>query len=173
MKKAILAAAAAALIAGSATTFAANTTSGPAGGQDGGNRAGLSAQDQAIVTDARIGALKAGLKLTAEQEKLWPAVEGALRDAARSRAERRDAARATREAAGKERPDPITRMRTAADRMDAAAGDLRKIADASEPLYKTLDDAQKARLNALIRQNMRADGGPGWSHGGPHGMRRG
>ncbi len=174
MKKAILAATAAALIAGSATTFAANTT---AGGPNGGHGPRLSAEDRAILTDARIGAIKAGLKLTPDQEKLWPAVETALKDAAKSRMERREAARAAREAAGKERPDPVTRMRAAADRMDAVAGDLRKIADATDPLYKSLDDAQKTRLNALIRQNMRAEAG-GWGHGwsgpgGHNGERRG
>src|SRR5512139_2531752 len=42
-----------------------------------------SAEDVAAFTDARIAALKAGLKLTAEQEKHWPAVETALRDLAR------------------------------------------------------------------------------------------
>ncbi len=41
-----------------------------------------SAEDIAAFGDARIAALHAGLKLTAEQEKNWPAVEGALRDLA-------------------------------------------------------------------------------------------
>jgi len=37
-----------------------------------------SAEDAAAFTDARIAGLKAGLKLTPEQEKNWPAVETAI-----------------------------------------------------------------------------------------------
>ena len=43
-----------------------------------------SAEDVAAFTDARVAALKAGLKLTAEQEKNWPAVETAIRDLAKA-----------------------------------------------------------------------------------------
>src|SRR5258708_36120685 len=56
-----------------------------------GARAEISAEDAAAFTDARIAGLKAGLKLTAEQEKNWPAVETALRDLAKQRAERMNA----------------------------------------------------------------------------------
>ena len=48
----------------------------------------LSTEDVAAFTDARIAGLKAGLKLTAEQEKNWPAVETAIRDLAKQRADR-------------------------------------------------------------------------------------
>jgi hypothetical protein len=40
----------------------------------------LSDADRAAFLDARIAALHAGLTLTADQEKLWPAVESAIRD---------------------------------------------------------------------------------------------
>ena len=46
-----------------------------------------SAEDVAAFGDARIAALHAGLKLSAEQEKSWPALESALRDLAKLRAE--------------------------------------------------------------------------------------
>lgn len=162
MKNAVIAAAAAALIAGSAATYAANTQ-GP------GPRWQPSAEDRAILTDARIAEIKTGLKLTAEQEKLWPQVENALQAASTNRFERMSAAREARQAR-KANPDaiadPIARMRSAADRMDGTAGDLRKIADASEPLYKTLDDAQKHRLNVLIRQGFFQGMKQGrWHHG--------
>ena len=48
-----------------------------------------SAEDRAVLLDARIGAIKAVLKLTPDQEKLWAPVEAAhpqeprLRDEAR------------------------------------------------------------------------------------------
>jgi zinc resistance-associated protein len=126
-----------------------------------------SAEDVAAFTDARIAALKAGLKLTAEQEKNWPAVETALRDLAKERAERAQA-RADRHDArrGQERtqdsaaqqpaPDAIARMREGADGLTQRAANLKKLADASEPLYKSLDDAQKRRFAALIRTGGRS-----------------
>ena len=49
----------------------------------------MSTEDVTAFTDARVAALKAGLKLTAEQEKNWPAVEAAIRDIAKQRADRR------------------------------------------------------------------------------------
>ena len=39
----------------------------------------LTAGDVSALTDARINLVKAALQLTPEQEKLWPAVEGAIR----------------------------------------------------------------------------------------------
>jgi zinc resistance-associated protein len=119
------------------------------------------AQDVAAFTDARIAALKAGLKLSADQEKNWPAVETALRDLAKERAMRMNA-RAERREAGRdnaaEHPDAVARMRAGADALTARAAGLKKLADASEPLYKSLDDSQKRRFGALIRM------------GGRHGM---
>ena len=47
-----------------------------------------SAEDAAALTDARIAALRTGLKLSAEQEKLWPPVESAIRALAKQRAGR-------------------------------------------------------------------------------------
>src|SRR5450631_3654972 len=83
-----------------------------------------SAEDVAAFTDARIAGLKAGLKLTAEQDKNWPAVETALRDLAKQRADRMNA-RAERRtsrremgrdnAAARPAPDAIARMREGAD----------------------------------------------------------
>jgi len=121
-----------------------------------------SAEDVAAFTDARIAALKAGLKLTAEQEKNWPAVETALRDLAKQRADRasamvqrRDERRGNADAA-QPAPDAIARMREGADGLTRRAADLKKLADASEPLYKSLDDAQKRRFGALIRTGGRS-----------------
>lgn len=113
-----------------------------------------SAEDRAAFTDARIAALHAGLKLNAEQDKNWPAVESALRDLAKQRQERM-AARA-----GADRPtDPIERLNAAADAMQARGAALKKIADAAGPLYRSLDDAQKHRLMVLARV-LRPHGGP-------------
>lgn len=44
-----------------------------------------SAADISAYGDARIAALHAGLKLSAEQEKDWPAVEAAMKDLTKQR----------------------------------------------------------------------------------------
>ena len=69
-----------------------------------------SAADRAAFVDARIAGLKAGLKLSPEQEKLWPPVEAALRETAAKREARVDALRLEREQ--RQGPiDAIERMR--------------------------------------------------------------
>ena len=124
-----------------------------------------SAEDVAALTDARVAGLKAGLKLTAEQEKNWPAVEAAIRDLAKERADRmatrREARRGGDNAQQQPRPDAITRLRQGADAMTARATGLKKLADAADPLYKSLDDGQKRRFGMLLRMGGRPGGGPG------------
>lgn len=112
--------------------------------------------DRGALTDARIAAIKAGLKLTPDQEKLWPGVEAALRQSAQQRQERfaeRRKEREARESSGS-RADMVSRLRARADHMSEGATDLRKLADAIDPLYKTLDDGQKRRLAVLMRSGM-------------------
>jgi hypothetical protein len=58
-------------------------------------------------------------------------------------------------------PDPVTRLRERADTMATSAAAMKKIADAADPLYKTLDEGQKRRLAVLTR--MGGDFG-GWHH---------
>ena len=128
-----------------------------------------SAEDVQALTDARIAGLKAGLKLSAEQEKHWPAVEAAIRDLAKQRADRmtefadrraarRDAATSGNAAA----PDTIDRLRRGADAMNAMSTSLKKLADAAEPLYNSLDDGQKRRFGLLLRMGRQGAGGPGF-----------
>jgi hypothetical protein len=119
------------------------------------------AEDITAFGDARIAALHAGLKLTADQEKNWPALETALRDLSKQRSER-FAARASAD-----RPtDPVARLSLRADMMQQRGQALKKVADAATPLYKSLDDAQKHRFMLLARLN-----GP--QFGGRHGHERG
>lgn len=109
-----------------------------------------SAEDISAFSDARIAALHAGLRLTADQEKNWPPVEGALRDLAKQRLER-FAARASAD-----RPqDPIERLNLRADAMGKRAASLKKLADAAGPLYKSLDESQKHRFVMLARVERR------------------
>lgn len=117
----------------------------------------LSPEDRAAFTDARIAALRAGIKLTPDQEKLWPPVETAIRDLAKQREARREAWRERREKQV-EAPDAIRAMGDAAIARGEA---LRKLADASAPLYATLDEGQKRRAKMLVRPI-----GPHWGHKG-------
>src|ERR1700710_786748 len=77
----------------------------------------MSAEDRAAFADARIAAVKAGLKLNADQEKLWPPVESAVRDFAKLRMDRaiarmnarRDDARDGQRQDAQRADDPVAR----------------------------------------------------------------
>ncbi|WP_127092061.1 Spy/CpxP family protein refolding chaperone [Aquabacter cavernae] len=169
MKKALIAATTAALLSGSVFAYAANPAPAggpPAGGPEKQERWKPSAEDRAALTDARIAALKTGLTLSPDQEKLWPAVETALRDVSKDASARRQKMAEQRRAGPPQQPDAIARLRVQADMMTQRAADLTKIADAAQPLYQTLNDSQKHRLQILLREEFRPMGGP---QGGPHG----
>ncbi len=142
MLKTVLAGATALAIAGTSLAYAAQSDKPD---QDRAQRWRPSAEDIAAFGDARIAALKAGLKLTAEQEQHWPAVEEALRDVAKQRAERYAAREADRSA------DFIKRLADRAESMEARGAALKKLADAAAPLYGSLDDSQKRRFVMLAR----------------------
>lgn len=146
-------------------------------GPHAGGRGGFTQEDRSALVDARIAGMKAGLKLTAEQEKLWPPVETALRDMARQREEARAARRerwsSFRESRAAGKPierDMIADLRARSDRMAAAADGMRKLADAAAPLYATLDEGQKRRLGALVAMG-RGGGMRAMRHGHGHGPR--
>lgn len=127
----------------------------------GGRRHKMSKEDRAAFLNARIAAVHAGLGLTADQEKLWPPVETAVRDMAKSMGEAFEKARG-------ERPkDPIEGMKRRADMQIARGEAMKKVADAAAPLYATLTAEQKDRLPALVRPGMRGRIGH-WMH--EHGM---
>ncbi|RZN22863.1 Spy/CpxP family protein refolding chaperone [Bradyrhizobium sp. Leo121] len=155
MKKVLLAGAAALAIAGSTVAYAQHRP-----WMHGQMR--MNPEDRAAFLDARIAAVHAGLKLTADQEKLWPPVEAAVRDFAKLRIDRANARmEAEKNADAQQKPDLVARLRERADNMAASAAALKKIADAADPLYKTLDDNQKRRLTLLTHMDRRF-GGEGW-----------
>src|SRR3954452_16332796 len=124
----------------------------------------MNPQDRAAFTDARIAAVHAGLKLTPDQEKLWPPVEAAVRDFAKLRIDRANArmnAAKDDTGDGQKPDDPVSRLRDRADTMAASASAMTRIADAADPRYKTLDDGQKRRLAPLTHMG-RGMGGEGW-----------
>ena len=134
----------------------------------------MNPEDRAALVDARIAAVHAGLKLNADQEKLWPPVEAAVRDFAKLRIDRANARmNAGSGDAGKDadKPeDPVARLRQRAEDMGATSAALKKIADAADPLYKTLDEGQKRRLAVLTRHRGPFGGGEDSPH---HFMERG
>jgi hypothetical protein len=126
----------------------------------------MSAEDRAAFLDSRIAAVHAGLKLNADQEKLWPPVEAAVRDFAKIRIDRANArmqAEQNDSADAQKADDLVARLRERADNMATSAAALKKIADAADPLYKTLDDGQKRRLTVLTHMEHRF-GAEGWRH---------
>jgi hypothetical protein len=129
------------------------------GGPRAHHRSQMSEQDRSAMTDARIAALKAGLKLTPDQEKNWPALEKALRDRVSARAERRaDRVKA-------ERPkDPVERLQRRAERMTERGTALKQLADAAAPLYQSLDDGQKRRFKVLAHLDRSRGQGHHWRH---------
>ncbi|MCC6946604.1 MAG: Spy/CpxP family protein refolding chaperone [Bradyrhizobiaceae bacterium] len=151
MKKALLIAAAAVFLAGGSAVAYKAYAHGD--GWRHGRWHQMNADDMSAFADARIAALKAGLKLSAEQEKLWPPVEAALNDLAKKRIDRREQFRAERRDR-QDVPNPIERMRRGADFMSETGTDLKRLADAADPLYQSLDDAQKRRFDALAQRGM-------------------
>ena len=134
---------------------------GMMGGPGRGMMGRLTPEDMSAFADAHIAALHAGLKLSAEQEKLWPPVEDAMRNLARVHHSHMQAMGQTRRMTA---TDPVGLLRTMADRMSQGAEAMRKLADAAAPLYATLDEGQKRRLQVLVRT-----GSPGMM-GGMRGM---
>ena len=131
------------------------------------HRGQMSEQDRGAMTDARIAALKAGLKLTPDQEKNWPALETALRDRAKMRSDRMTAR------ASADRPrDPVERLKLRAEGMTQRGAALKQVADAAAPLYSSLDEGQKRRFTMLARlDGPRFGHGQHWRHhGGKRGM---
>ena len=188
MLKPLVIATAALSIAGSSIVFAQQRFTGPRGDGNFGprfeQRRHLSADDVAAFADARIAALKAGLELTPDQAKNWPAFEQALRDFAQLRIERvraRENAQQSGNAAAVP-TTPFDRLSERADLMAKAGAALKRVADAGAPLYQSLSDAQKNRFKLLapvLRQHrhrfaFNEGNGPGWrDHYGAGGGRRG
>ena len=116
----------------------------------------VSAGDQKTLTDLRIDLVKAALQLTPAQEKLWPPVESAIR----ARAEDRKARIAKiQETVGRRADesraevlrnrDPIAFLQRRSEALAQRSADLDKLAEAWQPLYKTLSPEQRQRMGAL------------------------
>jgi hypothetical protein len=122
----------------------------------------LTAADLANLTDARVNIVKSTLQLTPDQEKYWPAVE----DAIRNRSKDRQARITNIEKEASELQDkspieilrdrnPVEFMRRRSEALAQRSADLKKLADAWEPLYQTLNPDQRKRMAQLALVTLR------------------
>jgi len=116
----------------------------------------ITTADIAALTDARVNIVKTALQLTPDQEKYWPAIEDAIRARAKDREtrieniEKRASERRERSVIEVLRDrNPVDFMHRRAEALAQRATDLQKLADAWEPLYKSLTPEQKRRMGQL------------------------
>ena len=116
----------------------------------------LNATDQNTLTDMRVDLVKAALQLTPEQEKYWPAVESAIRAGAEDRKARIAKIQGTVGMRADEsrievmrNRDPIAFLQRRSEALAQRSADLDKLAEAWQPLYKTLSPEQRKRMGAL------------------------
>jgi hypothetical protein len=167
MWKAALAGTAALAIVGSSLVYAQQR------GRPGGfERWQPNIEDMRAFADARLAALHAGLGLTPDQEKNWPAFEQASREMAKLRLDRVAAAVNARRDRQPQSDDPADRMRRRAAANTEKGATLQKVADALDPLYKSLDNGQKRRFAMLEHMLAPRDDGRGREFRGHEGFGR-
>ena len=184
------------LIALAASAFVVGAAAGAAAQADNGPPPWMQhwAADHKALLDAKLGGLKAGLRLTPDQEKLWGPFEAAVREAAELRMQHMASRMEMMHGGGgpgmmgkgmmgegmmgegmmgpganedeEAGPgSPIDRLEAMADRMSAGAAALKKIVDAAKPLYASLDETQKRDFNFLSREMMMLGHGHGMGMG--------
>ena len=152
------------ILAGTAALLIVSTTIAQAQYRpDGARRWQPSIEDMRAFGNARIAGLRAGLALNAEQDKNWPAFEQAARDFQKLRIDRLSAGVEARRGGEPRTSNPAELMQRRAAAMAETSSALKKLADATGPLYAGLDDSQKRRFGILSRMGAEArpDVGPG------------
>ena len=142
MRKTVICLTSAALLTGAALT-------GPAMARDRSERTELTANQMADRADARTAKMKVDLNLTADQDKNWAGFASAMQDVSRKQADRWIA---IREAHAQQHGtvDALDEMRRSADAQIERANDRKKLADAAQPLYASLDEQQKSRFAEML-----------------------
>ena len=111
-------------------------------------------EERAALLDARLEGLRAGLRLTADEEKNWPAFESGVRAIAKARADR---FREKREAEDESQSHSlIDRLHETSNRLAQRSTELKTLADATAPLYASLDEDQRHIFGALFRDLARS-----------------
>jgi len=145
MRKTLTLFTAAVLLTG--TAFAGSAVARDRSGRS--DRSELTANQMTDQAAARAAQLKADLRLTPEQEKNWSPFEVAVVEMWKNQTQQRLAWRAAH-AKQQENVDLIDEMRKEADQQIDRSNERKKLADASQPLYASLDDQQKRRFSAAL-----------------------
>jgi hypothetical protein len=119
--------------------------SGSAVARDRSDRAELTASQMTDRADVRTAKMKVDLNLTADQEKNWAGFATAMQDMSKKQADRQIASRDAR-AQQHGTLDALDEMRKNADAQIERSNDLKKLADAAQPLYASLNEQQKSRF---------------------------
>jgi len=142
MRKTTVVIMSAALLMGAALTSSAIA-------RDRSDRTELSASQMADRADARTAKMKVDLNLTADQEKNWSGFASAMQDISKKQADRRIAMRDAR-AQQQGKFDVLDEMRKNADAQIERANDRKKLADAAQPLYTSLNEQQRQRFAEIM-----------------------
>ena len=118
---------------------------GSAVARDRSDRAELTASQMTDRAEVRTAKLKVDLNLTADQEKNWAGFATAMQDMSKKQADRRIALRDAR-AQQHDSFDALDAMRKNADSQIERSNDQKKLADAAQPLYASLNEQQKSRF---------------------------
>jgi hypothetical protein len=110
------------------------------------------AADRETMLGAKLAGMKAGLGLTADQEKFWGPFESAVKEADKSRMDAMG--EMIRRHAQGEQMSPVDRLEAMSDRLSQGATNIKKIAEAAKPLYDSLDESQKHKFGMLGRMLM-------------------
>jgi hypothetical protein len=142
MRKTVIFLMSAALLTGTALTSSA-------GARDRSDRSELTANQMTDRAEVRTAKMKVDLNLTADQEKNWPAFASAMQDMSKKRADRRIAMRDAR-AQQRGTIDALDELRKDADSQIERSNDRKKLADAAQPLYASLNEQQKTRFAEIL-----------------------
>ena len=148
MRRTLMLVTTAALLAGTAIPGAAFARD-RSDRSDRSDRTELTAGQVADHAAARAAQMKADLRLTAEQEKNWPAFETAVVDMWKNQAAQQIAWR-NAQAKQPTSVDLIDQMRKDADEQIDRSNARKKLADAAQPLYSSLDDQQKRLFSEAL-----------------------
>jgi len=132
----------AALLTGTALT-------GSVVARDRSDHAELTASQMTDRADVQTAKLKVDLNLTADQENNWAGFATAMQDMSKKQADRRIKSRDAR-AQQHGTLDALDEMRKNADSQIELSNDLKKLADAVQPLYASLNEQQKSRFAEFL-----------------------
>ena len=142
MRKPVIFVMSTALLIGTAMT-------GSAVARDRSDRSELTASQMTDRADVRTAKMKVDLNLTADQEKNWSGFASAMQDMSKKQADRRIAIRDAR-AQQHGSFDALDEMRKDADSQIERSNDRKKLADAAQPLYASLNEQQKSRFAEIL-----------------------